>query len=166
MQKILFSLLFLSFAFAASAQQKSQSFQDIEKQMQQFMEEFRKGFSGGSFFNIPEGDSSYTFRFDTTIVGDNFSGMFHFGPFGSDSTMRSNPFGSDFFHQFFQGFDDPFFQTIPNQENREEGSQDGEQLLPEERRRLEEEKEQSAKDGSGKSKQAPSERSKIKTIRI
>lgn len=162
MQKILIAFLFFGLAQAATAQQNTPSMQDIEKQMQQFMEEFRKGFSGGNFFNMPGSDSSYTFRFDTTFSGDNFFGSFHFGPFGSDSTLRSDPFGSDFFQQFFQGLDDNFWRgTSPEEDQTGE-----EHLLPEERLRLEEEKERSGKESPAKTTPEEPAKPRIKTIRI
>lgn len=165
MQKIFTAFLFFSLAHAATAQQKSPSIQEMEKQMQQLMEELRKGFSGGSFFNMPGGDSSYTFRFDTTITGDNFFGSFQFGPFGGDSTMRNDPFGSDFFQQFRNDMDN-FWRGFSPEETPEEDQSGEEPLLPEERLRLEEEKERSGKEPSDKTKPSEPAKPKIKTIRI
>ena len=174
MQKLLFPLLFLTAINTVSAQQgNGQSFEDIQRRLmemqKQLMQDLQKGGMGGSFFSFPGSDSSYTFRFDTTIVGDNFSGSFHFGPFGSDSTMRDPFFGSELFNQFFgNSLGDTWGQREP-EDAPVETEPEGEHLLPEERLRLEEEQEKTGKSKPGKT--APSERKqeakpKIKTIRI
>ena len=179
MKKLPFALLFLLAAGAVSGQQKSPAFDDLERQLlemqRQLMQEFQKNPFGGGLFTFPENDSSYTFRFDTTIVGDNFSGTFRFGPFSGDSTLRdSDPFGFEWFRNqlFGTGPESDFWgpgkqelapQTIPGETPQPEENQ----LLPEERLRLEEE--QSGKGLPGKNSPAnpaPPAKPKIKTIRI
>ncbi len=131
---------------------------------------FAKNPFGGGLFAFPENDSSYTFRFDTTITGDNFSGTFRFGPFSGDSTLRdSDPFGFEWLRNqlFGNGAESDFWgqpapETMPG-----ETQPDEEHLLPEERLRLEEE--QSEKGApQKKSPAAPAQpaKPKIKSIRI
>ena len=175
MQKSLFLLLFLAAFNAVSAQQNNPSLQDMQRRLmdmqKQLMQELQNGGMGGSFFSFPQGaDSSYTFRFDTTIIGDNFSGSFHFGPFGGDSSSMRDPFfGNDLFRQFFGNDPDNFWGQKGPKDAPAETETEGEHLLPEERLRLEEEQEKSGKSKPGKP--VPSERKqdakpKIKTIGI
>jgi hypothetical protein len=171
MQKLLTALLFFT-ALQAVTAQTNPSLQDMQRRMlemqKQLMQELQNNGMGGSFFSFPGGDSTYTFRFDTTITGDNFSGSFHFGPFGGDSTMRDNLFGSDWLNQFFgSGPDDDAWDQSEPREIPDEN--EGEHMLPEERLRLEEEQEKSGKSTPGKatpSDKKQADKPKIKTVRI
>jgi hypothetical protein len=173
MKKIPFAGLFFLIAISVAAQQKSPSFEELQRQMlelqQQMLKEFHNNPFGGGMFTIPEGDSSYTFRFDTTITGDNFSGTFRFGPFSGDSTLRdSDPFGFEWLRNqlFGNGSDSDFWGPAPDTMPRETQPED-EPLLPEERMRLEEE--QSGKGATEKGNPAaPAKpaKPKIKSIRI
>ncbi len=178
MKKLPFALLFLLVAGAISGQQKPPSFEDLERQLlemqRQLMQEFQKNPFGGGLFTFPENDSSYTFRFDTTIVGDNFSGTFRFGPLSGDSTLRdTDPFGFEWFRNqlFGTGPESDFWgpdsrertpQTLPGETQPEENK-----LLPEERLRLEEEQTEKGLPGKNSpSSPAQPAKPKIKTIRI
>ncbi|MBL7783738.1 MAG: hypothetical protein JNM22_21055 [Saprospiraceae bacterium] len=167
MKKLLTALLLLSAVQLVSAQQ-TPTFEDMQRRLlqlqQQMMQELQNNSFGGSFFTIPGGDSTYTFRFDTTIVGDNFSGSFHFGPFGSDSTAQGDFFGSDWMTKFFG---DDFRGTPPTGDSTDENN--SEHLLPEERLRMEEEQGQSGKKSPENKKPAApkdADKPKIKTVRI
>ena len=162
-------MLFFLIAVGVAAQQKSPTLENLERQMlelqRQMIQEFNRNPFGGGFFTFPETDSSYTFRFDTTITGDNFSGSFHFGPFGGDSTMR----GDDPFEwlrkQFFgDGQESDIWGRSAPERTPDETDPGAEHLLPEERLRLEEE--QSEKGTPQKSSPATPAKPKIKSIRI
>ena len=173
MKKIPFAGLLLLLTISVSAQQKSPTFEQLQREMlelqRQMMQEFRNNPFGGGMFTFPEGDSSYTFRFDTTITGDNFSGTFRFGPFSGDSTLQdSDPFGFEWLRNqlFGTGPESGFWGPAPERSPREMPPGD-EELLPEERLRLEEE--QSGKGAPEKGNPAtPAKpaKPKIKSIRI
>jgi len=178
MRKIPFVLLFLLVSGAVSGQQKSPSLENMERQLlemqRQLMQEFQKNPFGEGLFAFPENDSSYTFRFDTTIVGDNFSGTFRFGPLSGDSTLRdSDPFGFEWFRNQLFGtgpesdFWGPGTQERTPKANPGETQPEEEHLLPEERLRLEEEQSEKGLPGKNSpSSPAPPAKPKIKTIRI
>lgn len=167
MKKLLSTLLLLSAIQIVSAQQ-TPTFEEMQRRLlqlqQQMMQDLQNNSFGGSFFSMPGGDSTYTFRFDTTIVGDNFSGSFHFGPFTNDSTAQGNFGGADWMNKFFS---DEFWGTSPSEDSTEEN--DDEHLLPEERLRMEEEQGQSGKKMPQKKEPAApkdADKPKIKTVRI
>lgn len=167
MKKLLTALILLSAVPIVSAQQ-TPSFEEMQRRLlqlqQQMMQELQNNSFGGSFFSMPGGDSTYTFRFDTTIVGDNFSGSFHFGPFSNDSTAQGNFFGSDWMNKFFS---EDFWGTQPSEDRTDE--RDSEGLLPEEKLRMEEEQGQSGKKAPENKKPAApkdADKPKIKTVRI
>lgn len=174
MKKLSFALLFLLVASTISAQQKSPSFEELERQMlemqRQLLQEFRNNPFGGNLFAFPDNDSSYTFRFDTTIVGDNFSGTFRFGPFSGDSTLRdSDPFGFEWFRNqlFGNGPESDFWRQGAPENQPIEVDPDEKHLLPEERLRREEERsEKGAPQKSSPSTPAQPAKPKIKSIRI
>lgn len=171
MKKIPFALLLFLLTHALSAQQKSSAFQDLERQMQelqrQLLQEFQNNPFGGGLFAMPENDSSYTFRFDTTITGDNFSGFFHFGPFSGDSSQMSDPSGFEWLRNqlFGDGQMGDFWGQSDREENQEETAPEGEHLLPEERLRLEEKGQEPTEKGAPE-KPAKAPKPKIKSIRI
>ena len=162
-------LFVLAICAPAKAQNTPPSFQDMERQMlemqKQLMEQLRNSPFGDPGFALPQWDTTFQFRFDTTFEGGNLSQFFHFSPFGSDSTRQDDFF--DFgrmFDQFFNldgqfGQPDYGIQDFPKDDGGAPQNEDG--LLPEERLRKEEE--------SGKPEKKPAQPRpdpKVKTIRI
>ncbi len=171
----LFSLCLLLAGTALGQTKKEPSFQDIHQQMlemqRRMMQQFQQMSPGMNGFSMPEfsWDTTFSFRFDTLIEGNGMSSRFFFSPFGSDSTFmrgfgdfdsffdRASPFGRGFQWTFPPNFDPP-----GNGENSAiEVPDDG--LLPEERLRLQENKD--GKPAEKKAEPIP-KNPKIKTIRI
>ncbi len=174
MKKASLLLLLLGAVAIVSAQQKSPALEQLERQMldmqRQLIQEFHNNPFGGGLFAFPDQDSSYTFRFDTTFTGDNFSGSFHFGPFSSDSSQHNDLQGFEWFrNQIFGDGQQGDFWGQGQPENRTDEVPPGtENLLPEERLRLEEEQqaEQKTPKGDKSATQPKPAKSTIKTIRI
>jgi hypothetical protein len=157
------------------AQQPTDPFDAMEKQMQQMMRDMRSG----KAFTMPKGmDSTYTFKFDTTFGNGNSHFFFHIDPptgngqdpWGQDGDAMMNQMMQqlrNFSQQFGQGqFDegqrlDP--QDMPPADDggiRKEGD-----LLPEEQLRKEDANPK-AKTPAPEPAKPEEKKSKIKTVRI
>lgn len=126
----------------------------LQKQMMQQFDLNQNPFGDQGFRR----DSTFMFRFDTTITDGNGSFFFHFGGPKSDTTRQ---YGTGDFWGFEQLFDDFFQQPFgqPKQERRPDMLNEDEDMLPEERLRQEEEKEQKKTTPTPK-------KPKLKTIRV
>lgn len=179
--RVIINLSMLIFSLApchqAVAQNTPPSFREMERQMlemqQRLMEQFRNSPFNDPNFAMPQWDTTFFFRFDTTIEGGNMSHFFHFSPFGADSTRQKGFFGFDnFFNQFFNlnpqfGQPDYGIRDFP----KDDGNvpQDDDELLPEERLRQQEEQGENPENRkpAPKSKSVePKPDPKVKTIRI
>ncbi|MCC7245212.1 MAG: hypothetical protein IT269_06010 [Saprospiraceae bacterium] len=162
--KIVFWAMLLNAVFSQSAHAQNapnDPFEAMRKRMEalqkQMMQQFDSGqnlFGDQNFLR----DTSFTFRFDTTITDGNGSFFFHFGNPKADSTRQ---YGTGDFWGFEHFFDDFFQQPFgqPKQDRRPDTLNDDDDLLPEERLRQEEQKEQK--------KAAPTpKKPKLKTIRV
>lgn len=174
MKKASLLLLLLGAATIVSAQQKSSTLEQLERQMlemqRQLLQEFQNNPFGGGLFAFPGKDSSYTFRFDTTFTGDNFSGSFHFSPFSGDSTQSNDFQGFEWLRNqiFGDGQQGDFWGQGQPQDQADEVPPGTENLLPEERLRLEEEQqsERGTPKGDKPTTKPKPAKSTIKTIRI
>ena len=168
-------LLFFSIAFCPKAAAQTPSFEELHRQMlemqRQMMEQLRNSPFHDPNFALPQWDTTFQFRFDTTFEGGRFSQhFFHFSPFGNDSTMRGDFLGFDrFFEQFFNS-ETPFKQPdygiydFPQDDGQQPAL--GDELLPEERLRRQEELEKSKKMNPAPKTTEPKPDPKVKTIRI
>jgi hypothetical protein len=137
----------------------------MREMQRQMMEQLRNSPFDDPNFAVPQWDTTFQFRFDTTFEGGGMSQFFRFSPFGIDTTMRK-----DFldFNKFFDGFfnlDGRYFQPdsdvqdFPQDDGLAPRNDDG--LLPEERLRQEEEKEKTQE-----KQPTPKPDPKVKVIRI
>ena len=140
----------------------------------QLMEQLRNSPFGDPGFALPQWDTTFQFRFDTTFEGGNLSQFFHFSPFGSDSTRQEDFFGfGRMFDQFFNldgqfGQPDYGIQDFPKDDGGAHLNEEDE-LLPEEKLRQQEELDKAGErqHPAPKSKPAgPKPDPRVKTIRI
>lgn len=157
----------------AIAQTQPPSFREMERQLlemqQQMMEQLRNSPFNDPNFAMPQWDTTFFYRLDTTFEGGNMSQFFRFSPFGSDSTSQDDFWGfGRMFDQFFNpGGDiekpDYGIGDFPKDDGGK--PQNDEELLPEERLRQQEETEQKPPAPAPKSAD-PKPDPKVKTIRI
>lgn len=171
-------LLFFSIVFCekTTAQTQPRSFEELHNRMlemqRRMMEQFRNSPFNDPNFAVPQWDTTFQFRFDTTFEGGNWSQQFfHFSPFGSDSTARGGFFGFDrFFDQFFnpgRELERPDYGIGEQEFPKDDGNaQPDDGLLPEERLRKQEEESKAAKKQPAPKAAEPKPDPKIKTIRI
>ena len=173
-----FSLLIFALVCVrpASAQSNAPSFEDIERQMMEMQRRMMEQLRNGSFdqpnFAMPQGDTVFQFRFDTTFDGGNMSQFFRFSPFGSDSSLQNGFFDlGRMFDQFFNldgqlGEPDYGIGDFPKDDGDKPQNEDD--LLPEERLRQQEESgDKTPAKPAPKSKSAePKPDPRVKTIRI
>ena len=138
---------------------------------QRMMEQLRNSPFGDPNFAMPQWDTTFQFRFDTAFEGGNMSQFFRFSPFGGDSTLQQDDFFGfgRIFDQFFNldgqfGQPDYGIRDFPQDDGEKPQSEDD--LLPEERLRLQEETEKSGKKQSAPKPADPKPDPKVKTIRI
>ncbi len=153
---ILFGLLL---SVNCAAQTQDPAFERLDQMMQRMQEQMRRSMQFDSSFGrgqmqiSPDSNSFFYFHVDTSFNGTG-SEFFDFSPFGSPDMQDF--FGMDpLFKQFFGPQHGPGeFPSDDGQSLEEDG------LLPEERLRLQEEKEKNGE------KTAPAAKPKVKTIRI
>ncbi len=147
------------------AQTGDPMFDRMEQMMRRMQEQMRRGmsfdttFEGGHLQFSPDSNSYFYYRIDTSFngMGDSF---FDFSPFGSPGQDGFMDLGQ-LFDQFFNGIPPQGFQQNPDGFPSDDGqAPGGDDLLPEERLRLQEEK------GKPKGQPAKPDKSKVKTIRI
>lgn len=158
-----------------SQKKDAPTIQDIQRQMQEMQRQLFQQFdqmSPGHSFSMPEfkWDTTFSFNFDTTIIGgDGMGSRFFFAPFGQDTSAMRDFWGSDPFSREGNPFGGGFQWTFPPKmgvpENDENSAIDvpDDGLLPEERLRIQEEGK--SKPSEKKNTPAPNN-PKIKTIRI
>lgn len=168
MKKTMFSLLITCVAlFSANAQQNQDydPFREMEKEFQKLMNQLHSGYS---LDMAPGKDTTFYFKWDTTLQG-NGNGQFFF---------RFNPPNMGFhndsveFHDLFQDLDawskrmDEHFNDGRNQQPADDGVEPntGNDVLPEERLRKQDEMQEKGGQKGGE-KPAPA-KPKIKTIKI
>jgi len=161
----------LLFAAGPASAQDFPTFEELQRQMRemqrQMMEQLRNSPFNDPNFAVPQWDTTFQFRFDTTFEGGNMSQFFRFSPFGSDSTLQNGFLDFDRFFGDFFNLDNQYkqpdygIQDFPKDDGTEQPS-DG--LLPEERLRRQEESEKAGKKQSKPAEPKPDP--KVKTIRI
>ncbi|MCC6463019.1 MAG: hypothetical protein IT260_21295 [Saprospiraceae bacterium] len=170
-KKILPFLLFLAGIQALSlAQQPDPVFDRFEQLFQRMDEQMRRGmpfdtsFRNGHLRMSPDSNSFFYYHIDTSFNGLGGPEFFQFSPF-DDSPMSGFPDFDRLLQQFFNG-SDPFFSepqpgTLPPDDGQEGAGED--QLLPEERLRLQEQ--QGTAPPNPAAPPQPT-KPKVKTIRI
>ena len=152
----------------AGAQTGDPMFDRMEQMMRRMQEQMRQGMSfdttidGGHMQFSPDSNSYFYYRIDTSFngMGDNF---FDFSPLGSPDQDGFMDFGQ-LFDQFFNGVPPQDLQRNPDGFPSDDGqAPEGNDLLPEERLRLQEE---NGKADGKLAKPVKPEKSKVKTIRI
>jgi hypothetical protein len=164
MQRVVFVLFALFFVGQLAAQQPSMA--ELQRQLlemqRRMFQDLQSSPFGGPDFALPQWDSTFQFRFDTTFEDGSAMQFFRFSPFDVQVDSLSRESFRDF-DRFFEQFFDGAMPSQPWPENEEnsaiEERNDG--LLPEERLRQEGEKPKS----DVPDKPAP-KKYKAKTIRI
>ena len=170
---LLFALICIQ---TTSAQNTQPTLEDIERRMMEMqrrmMEQLRNSPFDGPNFALPQGDTVFQLRFDTTFEGGNMSQFFRFSPFGSDSTLQDGFFDlGRMFDQFFNldgQFGEPDYGIGDFPKDDGDKPQTEDDLLPEERLRQQEESgNKTPVKPAPKSKSAePKPDPRVKTIRI
>ena len=139
-------------------------FRRMEEQMRHGMP-VDTSFQGGQWHVSPDSSSFFYFHVDTSLNGIGGSDFFRFSPFGAPN--QDGFFDMDsLFEQFFNRMD----RKNPRHGYRDAPADDGnaeqpeDELLPEERLRLQEEQKQPGTDPAPQP--AKPEKPKVKTIRI
>lgn len=173
---VIISLLFFSLFFCekSSAQTQSPSLDDLQRQMlemqRQLMEQLRNSPFNDPNFAVPQWDTTFFFRLDTTFEGGSMSQFFRFSPFGNDTTMSKGFFDFDKFFDGFFNLDGRYFQPdhdtqdFPQDDGLAPQNEDG--LLPEERLRQEGEKGKTEEKQPAPKPAEPKPDPKVKVIRI
>lgn len=152
-----------------NAQTGDPMFDRMEQMMRRMQEQMRRGmsfdttFEGGHLQFSPDSNSYFYYRIDTSFngMGDNF---FEFSPFGSPGDQDGFMDLGQLFDQFFNGVPPQGFRPGPDNFPSDDGqAPGGDDLLPEERLRLQEE---NRKPEGKPAKPVKPEKSKVKTIRI
>jgi hypothetical protein len=160
MRRVIFFLLAVFCAGQAAAQQPSMA--ELQRQLLEMQRRMFQDLQGSPFgdpdFALPQWDTTFQFRFDTTFEDGEAMQFFRFSPFDVQVDSLSQGSFRDFerfFEQFFNGAA-PSQPWPENEENSAiEERNDG--LLPEERLRQEGEKPKG---------DVPPKKYKAKTIRI
>lgn len=160
----------LLFAAGPAPAQDFPTFEELQRQMREMQRQMMEQLQNTPFsdpnFAMPQWDTTFQFRFDTTFEGGNMSQFFHFSPFDSDSTMQDDFFG---FGRLFEQFFNPGSQfeqhdygigDFPQDDGGQPKNED--ELLPEERLRQQETEQSKKKQPAADPKPDP----KVKTIRI
>lgn len=152
----------------ASAQTGDPMFDRMEQMMRRMQEQMRQGMpfdttiDGGHMQFSPDSNSYFYYRIDTSFNGMG-DGFFDFSPFGGPGQDGLMDLGH-LFDQFFNGVPPQNLQQNPDGFPSDDGqAPDGDDLLPEERLRLQEE---NSKTEGKQAKPAKPDKSKVKTIRI
>jgi hypothetical protein len=173
---VLLLFFMLTYSQKTVAQTQPPSFREMERQMlemqQQLMEQLRNNPFNDPNFAMPQWDTTFFFRLDTTIEGGSMSQFFHFSPFGGDSTNQDDFWGfGRMFEQFFNPdgqFEQPDYGIGDFPQDDGDKQKNGEELLPEERLRQQEETEKTEKKQAQPAPKSaePKPDPKVKTIRI
>lgn len=171
-KKMLAALLLALPLLACTQTQPADPMSDrFEQLLRRMDDQMRRGIpadtslQGGQWHVSPDSSSFFYFHVDTSSNGLGGSDFFRFSPFGSPN--RDGFFDMDsLFEQFFNRMDrmNPRrgYGDLPADDGNAEQSED--ELLPEERLRLQEEQKQQDTDPAPQP--AKPEKSKVKTIRI
>ena len=148
------------------ADQFDQLFRRMQEQMRRGMD-FDTTLQGGEWHVSPDSTSYFYFHVDTSFNGLGGADFFQFSPFGSPG--RDGFFDMDsIFEQFFNRME----RLTPRQGQSDFPADDGntkpseDELLPEERLRLQEEQKAPQTTPAPEKPKQKTEQSKVKTIRI
>ncbi|MEI6411907.1 MAG: hypothetical protein WCR52_21120 [Bacteroidota bacterium] len=169
MKKTMFSLLFSCLAlFSAQAQQNRDydPFSEMQKEIQKFIDQLHSGYS---LDMSPGKDTTFYFKWDTTLQG-NGNGQFFFRFNPPNMGFQDDSLG---FHDMFKDMDawskrmnEQYFNHGHNQGPADDGAapDTGDGLLPEERLRKQDELKE--KGGEKEDVKPAPAKPKVKTIRI
>ena len=167
-------LLFAVAAFLpgfSRAQNSDPMFDQMQQMIQRLQEQMRRGmpvdtsFQGGHLQYSPDSSSYFYYHIDTSFNGIGGSQFFQFGDPGPGGMPDMNSLMQQFFNMpFGQQFDQPGQGDFPADDGGQQGSNEDE-LLPEERLRLQEEHPDQKQPGHEKKAEPRPEKSAKSTVK-